>query len=211
MSLKIKFSTPTKVHKVADAVKTGVLAMRDQGVWTKEIFRHHAGRGSATSDTRYCPSQYHVYNFINNYEKNNSFQGGQWSAIDRIIRTTRKQKGLVLLYHQDNKKALPNDADHCWVLSVANKDSLTTARANQLITGIDSEHGLQNDGAVLLTSVSMNQDLGCPVAFTVMSKENKEASKWPCVQLSRMSHAASHNVIMPTHTTQFLATKDFAR
>ena len=104
--------------------------MREQGVWTKVIFRHHAGRESSTSDTRYCPSQYRVYNFINNYEKKNSFQGGQWSAVDQIIRTTGKQKGLVLLYHQDNKEALSNDSDHCWVLSVANKDSLTTARAN---------------------------------------------------------------------------------
>ena len=66
-----------------------------------------------------------------------------------------------------------------WVLSVANKDSLTTARANQPIIGIDSKHGLQDDGAALLTSVSMNQDLDYPVAFTVMSKENTEHPNGP--------------------------------
>jgi hypothetical protein len=51
--------------------------------------------------------------------------------------------------------------------------SLKSARKNPSVMGIDGKHGLQDDGACLLTRVTQHKDgFGCPSAFVVMSREN---------------------------------------
>ena len=117
-----------------------------------------------------------VRDYINNQEKCNSYKGGQWSAIDKLVKTDAKEQGLVLLYQTDNRNAPKDAADRCWVLSLANSASLKAARSNQPIIGIDAKHGLQDDGCILHSSVTMHKEgFGCPTAFSLMSKENAES------------------------------------
>lgn len=177
----VEWIPPTKSQKIAEYVKDNIVTIRSYGSKPFDIFRKtKAGIDEnnlekAFEDSKRHPSADRIGTFISNIDKRHSYQSGQWSAVHSII-PELKDKGILLLYQRDNPEAAINEIDHCYVLCLSNKTALSSARTNQHILGIDGKHGLQDDGACLLTSTTQHQSgFGCPTAFTIVNREIKDS------------------------------------
>ncbi len=142
-----------------------------------EVFRSQISKvkeddiKEAFKDTKYMPTDTRIVNFIKNTEKRHCYQGGQWSAVHDLANTDLKDKGYVLCYQ--NPITETPDRDSGYVLAVSNEQALKSARRNQAIIGIDGKHGLQDDGACLMTATTQHASgFGCPVSFTIMNREH---------------------------------------
>jgi hypothetical protein len=173
---EINFVKPDGNLTIAESVKDSILKCRDADMKPYEVFRHQITNvreedmEEMFADTRHFPSDKRVSDFIKNTEKRHSFQGGQWTAVHNIAVGDLKREGILLLLQNGN-----TEEQNGFVMSVSNVTALRSARINQHVLGIDGKHGLQDDGAILMTAVTQHKDgFGCPASFTIMNREHTD-------------------------------------
>jgi hypothetical protein len=171
------WAAPAGNKKIAESVKDQIMGLRDVNMKPYEVFRHQIRdipeeeMKTAFSDTRFHPTDQRIGSYIKNTERRHSFKGGQWTAVHNIAVTELKREG-ILLFLQNGTEGHDRKG---FVMAVSNKTALASARKNSPIIGIDGKHGLQDDGACLMTAVTQHKDgFGCPVSFTIMNREYSE-------------------------------------
>jgi hypothetical protein len=168
-------------QKISEEVKDRVMKSRSYSLRHFDVYRREIAElkesdmKEAFEDTRQHPTLGRLTDFIKNAEKRHGFQSGQWTAVHSAIPHI-KEKGNLLLYQEANDQAEGRDIDKCYVLTVSNQTALKSARGNQHVLGLDGKHGLQDDGACLMTSITQHKDgFGCPAAFSIVNRENTDS------------------------------------
>lgn len=177
-----EWSEPTGNRKILERVKDNIMVSRSYGFKPFEVFRRQIkdlkepDMETEFKDTRTNPTDKRVVDFIKNTEKRHSFSSGQWTAVHHLAVNELRNSGQLLLYQKGNaEEAAMDDIDRGYVLAVSNQSALLSARKNQAVLGIDGKHGLQEDGAALMTAITQHKDgFGCPTSFTIMSRENSD-------------------------------------
>ncbi|CAG2188261.1 unnamed protein product [Mytilus edulis] len=177
-----EWSEPTGNRKILERVKDNIMVSRSYGLKPFEVFRRQIkdlkepDMETEFKDTRTNPTDKRVVDFIKNTEKRHSFSSGQWTAVHHLAVNELRNSGQLLLYQKGNaEEAAMDDIDRGYVLAVSNQSALLSARKNQAVLGIDGKHGLQEDGAALMTAITQHKDgFGCPTSFTIMSRENSD-------------------------------------
>lgn len=175
-------SEQTGNRKILERVKDNIMVSRSYGLKPFEVFRRQIkdlkepDMETEFKDTRTNPTDKRVVDFIKNTEKRHSFSSGQWTAVHHLAVNELRNSGQLLLYQKGNaEEAAMDDIDRGYVLAVSNQSALLSARKNQAVLGIDGKHGLQEDGAALMTAITQHKDgFGCPTSFTIMSRENSD-------------------------------------
>lgn len=67
---------------------------------------------------------------------------------------------------------------HKYVTALSNDTALQSARDNAHVLGVDAKHGVQADGACLLTTVTQHKEgFGCPAGYFILNRENQHTIK----------------------------------
>ncbi|VDH95965.1 gephyrin [Mytilus galloprovincialis] len=176
---QMQWEGPSGNKKILESAKDNIMFSRSYGMKPFEVFRRQIKDISesemeiAFKDTRTNPSDRRVCDFIKNTEKRHAFNSGQWTSAHKLAITELKESGQLLFYQRDNVEEAGNqDLDRGYVFAVSNQTALQSARQNQHVIGIDGKHGLQDDGAALMTAVTQHKDgFGCPASFTIMNRD----------------------------------------